>query len=59
MKKKTLEAVFRNKRHDLWVKRDLMIEPLKKINFDLLQLGVLVIVNIIWMYYRQKNEDLI
>lgn len=47
MKKKTLEAVFRNKRHDLWVKRDLMIEPLKKINFDLLQLGVLVIVNII------------
>ena len=29
MKKKTLEA-FRNKRHDLWVKRDLMIEPLKK-----------------------------
>ena len=47
MKKKTLEAVFRNKRDDLWVKRDLMIEPLKKINFDLLQLGVLVIVNII------------
>ena len=30
MKKKTLEAAFRNKRHDLWVKRDLMIEPLKK-----------------------------
>ena len=29
-KNKTLSSVFRNKRDDLWVKHDLMIEPFKK-----------------------------
>ena len=36
-KEKTLAAVFCNKRDDLWVRRNLMIEHFfKKINFDLL-----------------------